>query len=494
MDINLAVGFFFDGTSNNANNLSKLMKVSGLTNRDLNTPACEEILKNYADHFLNLSGLSAMSYTGYLTNIYWLEKLYCGKRSEEKTDYQHAIYIEGIGTESDQPDSLFGQAFGVFETGVIAKTDKAIAQLSKSLKEFIENDIASSADEQINITSLQFDVFGFSRGAVAARHFVNRYSQSNNDLLNALHEGLKAADVRYEVPGKIRFLGLFDTVAAMGTPCNGLNIHSGNTGEVELYLSPESVETVFHITANNECRYNFALNSVKPSWPELSLPGAHADIGGGYLPVINENFYLTRPERDIKYSILPGQEMQVYQRSVNAIADMLRSPSISPIVKNSRLTIETWYGDKILTDDNEPTRKYRYSAVMVRNRVVRNDWSKVILRVMIEAAKEAGIWFKPVSEFDDLSLPDELLPLLEKALYKSRSVRMGYASEEFTREEFDFLAAKYIHCSSNWNSEFVIKNGHHYENTKLLDNLIFTHRPDELWQRTIYDMDGNPYR
>ncbi|HCC5872072.1 TPA: hypothetical protein N3018_005024 [Klebsiella pneumoniae] len=46
---------------------------------------------------------------------------------------------------------------------------------------------------------------------------------------------------------------------------------------MKLTLRPGVAEKVFHITAANECRFNFALNSVKPAWLELALPGAHSD-------------------------------------------------------------------------------------------------------------------------------------------------------------------------------------------------------------------------
>lgn len=38
--------------------------------------------------------------------------------------------------------------------------------------------------------------------------------------------------------GKTRFLGIFDTVAAIGTPVNGFNPHSADTGDVNLALRP----------------------------------------------------------------------------------------------------------------------------------------------------------------------------------------------------------------------------------------------------------------
>ncbi|MBL1249179.1 hypothetical protein JK362_20945 [Klebsiella pneumoniae] len=50
---------------------------------------------------------------------------------------------------------------------------------------------------------------------------------------------------------------------------------------MKLTLRPGVAEKVFHITAANECRFNFALNSVKPAWPELALPGAHSERSEG---------------------------------------------------------------------------------------------------------------------------------------------------------------------------------------------------------------------
>jgi hypothetical protein len=53
-----------------------------------------------------------------------------------------------------------------------------------------------------------------------------------------------------------------DTVAAVGTVANGLNPHSADTGSVNIQLRPGVAQKVFHLTAQHECRYNFALNSI----------------------------------------------------------------------------------------------------------------------------------------------------------------------------------------------------------------------------------------
>lgn len=59
--------------------------------------------------------------------------------------------------------------------------------------------------------SVVVDVFGFSRGAAAARHFINK--------LLALNLGR---------PLRVGFVGLFDTVAAIGSAADGLDTSDDN--------------------------------------------------------------------------------------------------------------------------------------------------------------------------------------------------------------------------------------------------------------------------
>jgi hypothetical protein len=110
-------------------------------------------------------------------------------------------------------------------------------------------------------------------------------------IISAIQDGIRGMSFTGMPAGKTRFIGIFDTVAAIGTPTNGFNPHNADTGAVNIALRPGVAEKVFHITAAHECRFNFALNSVKPAWPELALPGVHSDIGGGYLPLLEENLF-----------------------------------------------------------------------------------------------------------------------------------------------------------------------------------------------------------
>ncbi len=74
---------------------------------------------------------------------------------------------------------------------------------------------------------------------------------------------------------------------------DGFDPHDGNNfPKVKL---PRVAKHVFQLTAMNECRYNFCLNSIKESWPELSFHGSHADIGGGYDPLEDESTCFKSP-------------------------------------------------------------------------------------------------------------------------------------------------------------------------------------------------------
>ena len=73
------------------------------------------------------------------------------------------------------------------------------------------------------------------------------------------------------------------------SPANHLN------PGVNLYLPAGCARKVVQLTARDEMRWNFALNSVAPHHQEIALPGAHSDIGGGYLPIAQETLILSRP-------------------------------------------------------------------------------------------------------------------------------------------------------------------------------------------------------
>lgn len=487
-EITLTIGVFFDGTGNNAVNTQNMLKVYAAGHYDLNDPEAEFILVKCARENFGVSGTGATSYTGYYTNIHWLSTLYSRRFTEDSSCVQRAIYIDGIGTDAGKPDSKLGQGFGISDTGVVAKTDKAVSMLTDSIQDAVSK---KQTDHTLIIRALQFDIFGFSRGAAAARHFANRIQSGDPAIISAIRQAMTGTTFNGSPSGKTRFIGIFDTVAAIGTPVNGLNPHSADTGDVRLTLRPGVAEKVFHITAANECRFNFALNSVKPAWPELALPGAHSDIGGGYLPVTKEHLFLTRPATETVPYSQPGEKTRAYRRAVAQLQTLNKSPCLAPLLRTNDISAEIWYDDRLPLDRYGQMQKRSYAALTLRERTVRNDWSRVALRVMLEAAQEAGVMFDPVDPTNpDMTLSEELSSLCDKALAMGKAVRGGQMSQAFSQGELDVIAGKYIHCSANWNAIVVNPDGLIHGGASPSELTGFINRPDEQWKRSVYNMDG----
>ena len=160
-----------------------------------------------------------------------------------------------------------------------------------------------------HITEIFIDVYGFSRGATAARTFCN--------WLLELFEG----DTLCGRPAKIRFLGLFDTVASVGVPAS-TGLAAGHLSWADapwLRISPK-VKNCVHYVAMHENRASFPVelvrqNGVLPSRCfEFMFPGMHSDVGGGYTP--GDQGKGPRSRDDEKLSQLPLEAM--YQASIAA--------------------------------------------------------------------------------------------------------------------------------------------------------------------------------
>lgn len=148
-----------------------------------------------------------------------------------------------------------GMGWGTGPEGVESRVNEAY--------ELLENRIRSQMPGT-QPCDIWFDVFGFSRGAVAARDFAN---------------GIKGREFTYgESQVRTKFLGIFDTVSSMGE-----GGHTGNHGNVSLNTSGNVAEKIVHITAKDEIRQYFPL-TLAMTGERIEMVGAHSDVGGGYLP------------------------------------------------------------------------------------------------------------------------------------------------------------------------------------------------------------------
>jgi len=217
-EITLTIGVFFDGTGNNANNSGARQAACSGEHFGMNDAEATSGLEQCLRLNQGVSGTAAGSYLGYYSNVYWLNTLYSPDVRPDTGTGQYAIYIEGIGTEDGTGDSTYGMGTGRGDTGVVRKTDKAVAILAAAIQGYFNRHAAART---CVIKELQFDIFGFSRGAAAARHFANRVFSQDRTIISAIKIGLGDVVFSGTPGGKTRFLGIFDTVAAIGTPVNG---------------------------------------------------------------------------------------------------------------------------------------------------------------------------------------------------------------------------------------------------------------------------------
>jgi hypothetical protein len=142
---------------------------------------------------------------------------------------------------------------------------------------------------QVKLLGIKLYVYGFSRGASAARAFVSWLNQLLTRSEPVL--ALRLSDLR--LPISVEYLGLLDTVASVGLAdiVPGANGHmSWADGNQELPTS-SLVKRCLHIVASHEQRLSFPLESIrreKGGYPansvEVIYPGVHSDQGGGYPP------------------------------------------------------------------------------------------------------------------------------------------------------------------------------------------------------------------
>lgn len=497
--IALTVGVFFDGTGNNRANSDDLRLAyahcANLVGED-RARACEKYEKHAR------AELGNASWQGGITNISRLFDLYqsSDELNDSETEAQVKIYVSGIGTADGESDSMLGAALGSslirqFE-GVVTKTDEALDKISAELSRFIKLN-----RDKVAIAKVQFDVFGFSRGAAAARHFANRVMNQDAEIAVAIDKGLDLTGHHGKAAGEVRFLGLFDTVAAIGSLLNFYGINGRSNPGVNLELRPSVAQKVFQISAMHECRYNFSLNSIAGMWPELALPGAHSDIGGGYNAGEDEISLLTMPD----FEVIPesSDEMQtaVYRKAEKMRLTLYSLPALKYLMPHGKVETKMISWPLVNRDKARAfiLEKKAGAAVFMTRRAVPNDWEKVSMRVMLDAAQDAGVIFGDIDpQNTDMDLPAELVSLCDKAIAQGRAVRRGTDQESFTADEMRTIG-RYLHCSANWNidsdlslwvspssGEVFLRN--HYAPTDER-SFVWPMAPGKGWVRTVWRMD-----
>ena len=229
-------------------------------------------------------------------------------------------YSKGVGT-SGQVDKIYG---GITGYGAEQIAEKSYQDFVDQLNEWIKSD----PNTQISVA-----LIGFSRGAATERHFANLiHDRGVPDQATAITTTEFDLDTLEDVttitytqnliePGQVKIAGmlLFDTVS------------TGLGSSLDLSI-PSSVNSVLQLRAENEYRNLFDFDSIlgeiqqhDPRLIELSLPGSHSDIGGGYgeggvdvLSLAIAHNYLKKlgiPIADIPPEYQPGDTLFIHDSS-----------------------------------------------------------------------------------------------------------------------------------------------------------------------------------
>ncbi len=286
--VNVTVGVFFDGTLNNRRNVqARLEYEKKQAGRSYNKK-----LANTYDTWYTFK--KSGSYDNDFSNVSRMEPAY--EKFEEEANIQLSLYVEGIGTEDLEDDSGWGAGTGKGITGVKGKVKKGCKKIVELLS---KNGVAK-------INRLQIDVYGFSRGAAAARNFIYEINQKKGDP-KEVHDGgiyqylgdtykedggvlgeeLAEKGITTRLKTVVRFAGLYDTVASFGL------VHFNDTKQLHLDAVSKAGFT-FQLAAADEHRANFRLTNIASAGKgkEKFLPGVHSDIGGGYTDKTDEEVTL----------------------------------------------------------------------------------------------------------------------------------------------------------------------------------------------------------
>jgi len=441
-NVTVRIGIFFDGTGNNRVNsqIGAHCRALAASNNNVHTRECRG---RHSD--------PNSSYANDLSNIARLYELYCRQPKARSTQVglkvYWPIYISGIGTTSGRRDSIWaGQSLGRGNTGVVAKVEKGVKKLTAVLEDFQVN------NPECVIGGLEFDIFGFSRGAAAARHFANEVLKQAKGalgpLLNQRNISWSPGFAWHNASVRLKVIGLFDTVAAIGSIKDFANVRDAINRRVNLYLPPGSAQQVLHLVAGDEQRRNYALNSIGPGWPkEILVPGAHSDIGGGYHPHMREKVLLTRPRRSIVSIDTPAQSSAAWQETEAELLAMDAGQWLDPLDQEASLGIEC-SENRPKAGSNIVGVKSVLAAVCLERRVF-GHLSLIYLRVMHELACIEGVPLEPIPSDPSLSLVPELHVIAQKM--------MAYAKGgpyTLDKSEQCLLRRRYIHRSAHWNAWF----------------------------------------
>lgn len=323
----LHLSLFFDGTNNNeeadkrfeprcTSNVARLYHASiDQTKTDTTSlatqpaappsyfsyycPGVGTVFPDIGEHYPDNSGLVGAQ--GGENRINWgitrlLDALYRVLKHERLSNTQHLVDAMSTGKIAE----------ALLNTGA-SNREKAMRPEMEALEQELNK--RQQSQQKPEILALRLYVYGFSRGAAQARTFCNWLQTLT---MTTLPDG--ATEYRFAgLPISIQFLGLFDTVAAVGL-ADSVPFAAGHMswadgsmrlpdGDTRLPDDRRFLERCVHLVSAHEQRASFPLDSIRrcdrradgslakdgqsryrANTEEFVYPGMHSDVGGGYPP------------------------------------------------------------------------------------------------------------------------------------------------------------------------------------------------------------------
>jgi len=486
---------------------------TGIDDESTNLFVIDKILKDDAED---------SSYFSDKTNIVKLYDMYKDDKDDknnkikEPTISRFKLYESGAGTSNPsntnkyEGDSRLGLGFGMGVTGIEGYIFHALQKMITQLRE----------DKYYYVDELVLDVFGFSRGAATARHFVNtllkdtdvikggrKYSvkpESEKDIFfnyfgkegyeeiggkyffNPLridiendipsdkqhsHHGLNIKDNPYyeqkEVTIKkisIRFVGLYDTVSHFGL------IQSNDFKDLNLNLliNKDKIGQVVHLMADDEFRYNFDATSIfedtnkeiykkDGNFEEFYLPGAHSDLGGGYVDNERELVQLTTEDSDTS-----PEKKQIEEQIVNwnNKYNWIINPNIEKVDGSDTLELLInkdkksnkkedsnfgkdgfYYFTNAYHRASKNSEKYYNTQIHMFRNAISNEYARVPLKLMYDKATSTKVEEEkvPFNTYDVKYTLKDTLKTTYGILSNNSSIKNSNNNELYKNIKYNFL-------------------------------------------------------
>ena len=449
--------------------------------------------------------------TNGFTNIALLEPFYQAKEQESfgENAYAYRIYVTGSGTDRDvqKGENSWGLGFGQGDTGVgqkvidafnAVRSKLALVQNATSIKlEFCVFGFSRGATEARNFV---YNLSNLSK----AKGKENLLKVLNNDNIReykvpflgiydtvssvgvyekldskqirdtAINIGGRGVDSGIMMGAKAMDSGLDTFHEVKGWLLNTLkcksdsgweykvkdhsSTHQYNVQNLGLYATTESyrVGKVLHICAADEYRENFALvdikSSIESNGVEMFIPGAHADVGGGY----------NDADAEVKLETVPYYQPQI-NKTINKSLKIQREFLYNTEKKESTAVDSLrklgWIDDENNIDYDH---KHKRNITESNDRLVRfysgaeTGYNYIGLHLMKEYANiySGNEIFK---EIDRFKVPKDLenyterikkaLLIKEKGTIDIRATQPNGRSDGF---DYRKLRNKYLHFSSNY--------------------------------------------